>query len=176
MMMSAQLGFSFDLERCSGCMACVVACMDENDIAPDGLSYRQLIKLEKGKFPSARIAFVSLACFHCNDAPCAEVCPKEAIFRDETSGVVGVDESLCIGCHACAMVCPFGAPRFASAEPMRKCNLCADRLAQNMEPACVQICTTQALRFGPLDALAKKNAEKASVMILKGLLSTDVLL
>ena len=172
--MSVQLGFSFDLERCSGCMACVVACMDENDIAPDGLSYRQLIKLEKGQFPSARIAFVSLACFHCSDAPCAKVCPKEAIFRDETSGVVGVDASLCIGCHACAMVCPFGAPRFTTAEPMRKCNLCADRLAQNMEPACVQICTTQALRFGPLDALAKKNAEKASVMILKGLLSTDV--
>ena len=172
--MSAQFGFSFDLARCSGCMACVVACMDENDIAPGGLSYRQLIKLEKGKFPAARIAFVSLACFHCSDAPCAKVCPKEAIFRNEASGAIEVDGSLCIGCHACAMVCPFGAPRFASFEPMRKCDLCADRIARNMEPACVQTCTTRALSFGTLEALSKKNAEKASLMILKGLLSTDV--
>ena len=172
--MSAQLGFSFDLSRCSGCMACVVACMDQNDIAPDGLSYRQIIKLEKGKFPSARIAFVSLACFHCNDAPCARVCPKEAISRNETTGVVDVDESLCIGCHACAMVCPFGAPRFNTAEPMRKCNLCVDRLAQNLEPACVQTCTTKALSFGSMDVLSRKNAEKASVMILNGLLSSTI--
>jgi len=151
-------------------MACVVACMDENDIEPDGLSYRQLIKLERGQFPSARIAFVSLACFHCSDAPCAKVCPKEAIFRDEAAGVIDVDESLCIGCHACAMVCPFGAPRFTTAEPMRKCNLCADRLAQNQEPACVQTCTTRALSFGSLEELSRKNAQKASVMILNGLL------
>ena len=171
--MSAQLGFSFDLARCSGCMACVVACMDENDIEPDGLSYRQLIKLEKGKFPSARIAFVSLACFHCSDAPCAKVCPKEAIFRDEDSGVMHVDDSLCIGCHACAIVCPFGAPRFRNGAPMRKCDMCADRLEHNMQPACVQTCTTQALRFGSLQALSKKNAEKASVMILNGILSSD---
>ena len=171
--MSAPFGFSFDLARCSGCMACVVACMDENDIATDGLSYRQLIKLEKGKFPAARLAFVSLACFHCSDAPCAKVCPKEAIFRDETSGAIGVDESLCIGCHACALVCPFGAPRFNSLEPMRKCDMCADRLARNMEPSCVQTCTTRALQFGSLDALSRKTAEKASVMILDGLLSTD---
>jgi len=151
-------------------MACVVACMDENDIEPDGLSYRQLIKLERGKFPSARIAFVSLACFHCSDAPCAKVCPKEAIFRDEASGVIDVDESLCIGCHACAMVCPFGAPRFTTLMPMRKCNLCADRLAKNLEPACVQTCTTRALSFGSLEALSRKNAQKASVMILNGLM------
>jgi DMSO reductase iron-sulfur subunit len=172
-MMSAQLGFYFDFARCSGCMACVVACMDENDIDPDGLSYRQVIKLEKGNFPSARIAFVSLACFHCSDAPCAKVCPKEAISKDEATGAIDVDASLCIGCHACAMVCPFGAPRFTGAEPMQKCDLCADRLARNREPACVQTCTTQALRFGSLEALSKKKAEKASVMILNGLLSTE---
>ena len=171
--MSVQHGFSFDFARCSGCMACVVACMDENDIDPDGLSYRQLIKLEKGKFPSSRIDWVSLACFHCSDAPCAKVCPKEAIFKDEATGAIDVDASLCIGCRSCAMVCPFGAPRFGAAEPMQKCHMCADRLAQNMEPACVQICTTQALRFDSVETLSKKKAEKASVMILNGLLSSE---
>jgi DMSO reductase iron-sulfur subunit len=170
--MPPQLGFSFDISRCSGCMACVVACMDQNDIPEDGLSYRQLIKLEKGQYPSARLAFVTLACFHCNDAPCVVVCPREAIFRDETSGVIGVDEDLCIGCRACAMVCPFGAPRFRDGGAMHKCNFCIDRVTQNMEPACVQTCTTKALGFGSIEELSRKNAEKASVMILKGLLSS----
>ena len=169
--MSPQLAFSFDLSRCSGCMACVVACMDQNDIPPDGLSYRQLFKLEKGQYPSVRLAFVTLACFHCNDAPCVLVCPREAIFRDEVSGVIGVDEDLCIGCRACAMVCPFGAPRFRDGGAMHKCNLCIDRVAQNLEPACVRTCTTKALGFGSTEELSRKNAEKVSVMILKGLLS-----
>lgn len=168
--MSAQLVLSFDLSRCSGCMACVVACMDQNDIPEDDLSYRQLVKLEKGQYPSARLAFVTLACFHCNDAPCLHVCPREAIYRDEATGVIRVDENLCIGCRACAMVCPFGAPRFAGGGAMHKCNFCIDRVTQNMEPACVHTCTTKALGFGSIEALCKKNAEKASVMILKGLL------
>jgi anaerobic dimethyl sulfoxide reductase subunit B (iron-sulfur subunit) len=168
--MAPQFGFSFDLSRCSGCMACVVACMDQNDIPGDDLSYRQLIKLEKGAYPSARLAFVTLACFHCNDAPCARVCPNGAIFRDETSGVIAVDETRCIGCRACAMVCPFGAPRFTDGGAMHKCNLCIDRVAHNMEPACVHTCTTKALGFGSIEAFSRKKAEKASVMILKGLL------
>lgn len=168
--MSAQLAFSFDLSRCSGCMACVVACMDQNDTPEDGLAYRQLIKLEKGQYPTARIAFVSLACFHCNEAPCLLVCPREAIFRDEASGVITVDEDLCIGCRACAMVCPFGAPRFADGGAMHKCNLCIERVAHNMEPACVHTCTTKALGFGSLEELCRKSAQKASVMILRGLL------
>ena len=65
-----QLGFAFDMSRCSGCMACVVACMDQNDIPGDGQSFRQVVKLEQGAYPSVQMAFVTLACFHCNDAPC----------------------------------------------------------------------------------------------------------
>ncbi len=167
-----QYGFSFDLSRCSGCMACVVACMDENDIPGDRSSFRQVIKLEQGAYPLAKLAFVTLACFQCSDAPCANVCPKGAISREEESSIVRVDEALCIGCRACAMVCPYGAPRFFPGEKMKKCDFCHDRVAQGMEPACVRTCTTRALGFGTLEELSRKQGEKASIRIFKGLEST----
>ena len=168
-----QYGFSFDLSRCSGCMACVVACMDQNDLPEDGQSYRQVTKLEKGVYPSAEVHYVSLACFHCTDAPCLNVCPKGAIFRDADRGVVDVDENLCIGCRACAMVCPFGAPRFHPGRKMEKCNFCIDRIAHGMDPACVHTCTTRALGFGPMEELGKKKANRASVRILESLVAAD---
>lgn len=161
-----ELGFSFDVSRCSGCMACMVACMDQNDIPADGRSFREVIRLEEGHYPSARIFNISMACFHCVDSPCVQVCPKGAISRDRNWGVVGVDESRCIGCHACAMVCPFGAPRFHPGEKMKKCNLCIDRVAHGMDPACVHTCPTRALGFGPIKELTREKAKKASLKIL----------
>jgi anaerobic dimethyl sulfoxide reductase subunit B (iron-sulfur subunit) len=172
--MPVELGFSFDLSRCSGCLACVVACQDQNDIPGDAQSFRQVIQIENGQNATAQLAFVSLACFHCSDAPCLQACPKGAIYRDEVTNVVDVDKDLCIGCRACAMVCPFGAPRFTPAEKMQKCNFCIDRVTHGLDPACVHTCTTRALGFGSLEELAKKKAKKASVKIMKGLFSTGV--
>jgi Fe-S-cluster-containing dehydrogenase component len=99
------------------------------------------------------------------------VCPKAAISRNTDLGVVVVNEDLCIGCHACAMVCPFGAPRFYPGEKMRKCNFCVDRITHGMEPACVHTCTTKALGFGSIEELGRKKAEKASVKILEGFIT-----
>ena len=78
-----------------------------------------------------------------------------------------MDEGLCIGCHTCAMVCPFGAPKFPLGEKMSKCNLCADRIAYGMEPACVHTCTTKALGFGPLEVLNQQKASRVSMKILE---------
>ncbi|PKN30581.1 MAG: hypothetical protein CVU64_02585 [Deltaproteobacteria bacterium HGW-Deltaproteobacteria-21] len=161
-----EVGFSFDLSRCSGCMACVVACMDQNDIPADGRSFREVVRLEQGEYPSARIFHVSMACFHCVDAPCVQVCPKGAIFREKSTGVVVVDEDFCIGCRSCAMACPFGAPRFYPGEKMTKCNLCIDRISHGMEPACVHTCTTRALGFGPLKELSEQKTKKAAGRML----------
>ena len=163
-----QFGFSFDMSRCSGCMACVVACMDQNDLPGEGPSFRQVVQLEKGGYPSATLSFASLACFHCSDAPCLKVCPKGAISRNMERGVIEVDEELCIGCKACAMVCPFGAPQFGPEGKMVKCHFCKDRIAQGLEPACVHTCTTRALGFGPLETLSRAKAEKASARLREG--------
>lgn len=167
-----QFCFSFDVSRCSGCMACVVACMDQNDLpGNDGVSFRHVTKLEQGHYPAAKMSFVSLACQHCGDAPCIMACPTNAIFRSQEDGSVDVNQEFCIGCHSCVQVCPFGAPQFPEEGKMSKCNLCFERVENNMEPACVHTCTTRALGFGTMEELSEKKAGRASVRILEGLLS-----
>jgi len=167
-----QFCFSFDVSRCSGCMACVVACMDQNDLpGDDGVSFRHVTKLEQGHYPAAKISFVSLACQHCGDAPCSMACPTNAIFRTREDGSIDVNEEFCIGCHSCVQVCPFGAPQFPEEGKMSKCNRCFERVENGMEPACVHTCTTRALGFGTMEELSEEKAGKASVRILEGLLS-----
>jgi len=166
-----QFGFGFDMSRCSGCFACVVACMDQNDFKTEGPSFRQVIGYEKGRFPSVKISYLSLSCAHCGEAPCMTVCPTAAISKSEDMGVVTVDRNLCIGCHTCSMACPFGAIKFAQDGKMGKCDLCMNRLEQGLDPACVRTCPTRALEVGPLEEVSKRQAEKASITILQSLMS-----
>ena len=189
--MSPQLGFSFNISRCSGCMACVVACQDENDLPGDGLSFRLVTRLEngqhplekgqhllekgqhpleKGQHPSASLAFLSLTCLHCGDAPCMMVCPTGAIYKRDWDGIVGVNRDLCVGCHSCALACPFGAPRYFDDGKMSKCHFCVSRVEHGLEPACVRVCPTRAIGFGALDDLSRQKVEKASLSILEPLL------
>ena len=144
-----RLTFSLDVSRCSGCMACVVACMDQND-PPEGiLGFKSVERIEMGAYPHVRISFVSISCFNCENPPCIMVCPTGAIRRSGNNGIVQTVTDLCIGCHACLMACPFGSPVFGGAGTMTKCNSCEERVDQGLEPACVRVCPTRALRFGP---------------------------
>jgi anaerobic dimethyl sulfoxide reductase subunit B len=164
----SQYGFSFDISRCSGCMACVVACQDQNDFVSDeAIAYRHVTRYETGEYPSARISHFSLSCLHCGDAPCLMVCPTGAISRRDGDGVVLVDHDLCIGCHSCEMACPFGAPKFPEDGKMAKCDLCLIRKEHDMKPACVLVCPTRALDAGPMDELGNKKVEEASIRFLK---------
>jgi anaerobic dimethyl sulfoxide reductase subunit B (iron-sulfur subunit) len=160
-----QFGFSFDIVRCSGCMACMVACFDQNDMPGNESSYRHVTKIESGEYPSATIQYVSLACMHCGDAPCISVCPTKAISKKPDNGIVVVSRDSCIGCHACATVCPFGAPQFPDGSLMSKCDLCVARVESGYEPACVRTCPTKALGFGMMEKLAKEKAKKAASTI-----------
>lgn len=166
-----QFGFSFDASLCSGCMACTVACQDQNDtVAGEEVAFRHVTAYEAGRYPDARIARFSLSCQHCGDAPCVMVCPTRALYRDGEDGSVLVDRDLCVGCHSCELACPFGAPKFPDSGKMAKCDLCRIRRDHGLRPACVRVCPTQALDAGLLDEMSKKKAEKASVVIMRSLL------
>ena len=146
--------FDLDLDRCVGCYACVVACMDQNDIVPadEDFMWRDVASiLNKGN-----IQYASLACMHCDDAPCMIACPTGAVFRDTETRLVGADKSKCIGCHSCVMACPFGAPKFDSDGKMEKCTGCSIRVENGLIPACVRICPVKALKYDAAESIEKE--------------------
>lgn len=141
--------FVNDLETCVGCHACAVACANENQLAP-GHSWRHIVTFNEARRAGLPTFHLSIACNHCTDAPCMKYCPALAIARDVRTGAVLIDESRCIGCRYCSWVCPYEAPRFdEAAGVMRKCTLCAPRLAGGLAPACVSLCPVGALKLGP---------------------------
>lgn len=164
-----QLSFSFDVSRCSGCMACVVACQDQNDIISGEIAFRNVTRCEQGNGSDVSISFVSLSCMHCGDAPCLMACPTGAIHKNRHGGIIDVNRNLCIGCHSCELVCPFGAPKFAEDGKIAKCDFCITRMTNGMQPACVRVCPTRALTFGPNDEQISKKAQQAGLKILKSI-------
>jgi len=90
-------------------------------------------------------------CMHCEDplAPCAQVCPAQAILVSPEGVVQSADETRCIYCENCGYACPFGVPKFNMAgHYMQKCNLCYDRTSQGKGPMCATVCPTQAIFYG----------------------------
>jgi len=141
-------GFIFDLNKCTGCHACQIACTLENQVEW-GTNWRQVITFNGNKNPELPCFHLSFACNNCMDAPCVKYCPSLAISKDKQSGVVLISDSKCIGCKYCSWVCPFDAPQFNyRSSIMEKCTLCNHRLQENLAPACVVLCPTDALQFG----------------------------
>ena len=135
-----------DINRCTGCQTCTVACMDQNDLNPDGGDHarRTIYRIEQDNTSPSRGHYISMGCLHCENAPCIAGCPSGAL-QKEQAGAVTTDASLCIGCRNCLMLCPFGIPRFNRSGKMQKCDLCRDRTEAGLIPACVRTCPTQAL-------------------------------
>jgi Fe-S-cluster-containing dehydrogenase component len=143
--------FVLDINKCTGCQACEVACAVENQLEP-GTSWRAVETFNAPRFPGIPLFHLSLACNHCVDAPCMEHCPALAYSKDDATGAVTVDAQACIGCKYCTWACPYDAPRFDPAEGIvTKCTFCNHRLAEGKRPACVSECPTGALQTADLD-------------------------
>ncbi len=143
-----------DVARCVGCGACVVACQDQNDIFPEQghPAFRRIHQVEDGTAAETVIHYFSAGCRHCDDSPCRIGCPTGAVHRDAATGAVRVDRDRCIGCHSCALACPFGVPRYDADDKMHKCVLCSERVQAGLKPACVKACPFGALRYEEANA------------------------
>ena len=162
----SQLGFVLDLDRCTGCAACVLACSNENAPSPC-IAWRRVATFNQPRFPTAPVFHYSLACNHCLEPACLEACPAAAYAKDPATGAVVLDPERCMGCRYCAWVCPYEAPRYApSRGVMEKCTFCDHRLADGLEPACVVAC--------PVDALGLEEAPDPSVVVRAGFPDTGL--
>lgn len=159
--------FYLDMQICTGCKTCMVACKDKNDLGP-GVRWRRVVEYSGGEWlrmPDGTFRqnvysyYVSVSCNHCAEPICVEACPTTAMNQDE-SGIVTVDETKCMGCRYCEWACPYGAPQYqAVAGQMSKCDFCRDELKAGGVPACIAACPTRALRFGEFDQLQQDCGE-----------------
>jgi len=104
-----------DLDRCQGCRACVEACKIENN-TPSAVYWMYVFRLEQGEFPDTNISFLPRPCQHCENPPCAKVCPVGARYKRD-DGVVLTDYERCIGCRYCEVACPYGVNFFNWRKP-----------------------------------------------------------
>lgn len=151
-------GFVIDLRKCIGCHACTIACKAEHDI-PVGVNRCWVKTVEKGRFPDTQRLYLPVLCNQCTDAPCMNICPTSALFR-RRDGIVDLNGEACIGCKACMAACPYDQlfidPNTRTAE---KCNFCANRIENQLQPACVSVCPTECRIFGDLDDPQTKIAQ-----------------
>ncbi|MBP3193292.1 4Fe-4S dicluster domain-containing protein [Natronogracilivirga saccharolytica] len=110
-----RLGMVIDLQRCTGCGACNIACKSENNLR-EGHYWSHHITTTNGTFPNVRYEYLPTLCNHCDNAPCAKACPTSALHHT-AGGVVAHDADKCIGCRACIINCPYGEVHAHFGEP-----------------------------------------------------------
>ena len=141
-------------DRCVACSRCVLECTIKHSKSGDFLA-----AMSETPVPRPRVSLrplgeysVPVQCRHCENAQCIAVCPTGAMHRLGKEGPVLIDESLCVGCRSCQIVCHFGVPKVADqGKTIYKCDQCIDRLDNDQLPACVSACHTGALIFKRVD-------------------------
>jgi Fe-S-cluster-containing dehydrogenase component/DMSO reductase anchor subunit len=140
-----QYAFHVDLDRCTGCKACVTACHSLNGL-DGGEIWRNVGLLHGGSAEQPVQQTVTAACHHCIDPACLKGCPVNAYEKDPVTGIVKHLDDQCIGCKYCTLTCPYEVPQYdAKRGIVRKCDMCSDRLAHGEAPACVQACPNEAI-------------------------------
>ena len=163
-MVEPKWGMVIDVDKCTGCQACVVACQSENNVpinTEDLFNQRraiQWIRVERyweGEFPDVKARFIPILCQQCGDAPCEPVCPVFATYHNPEGLNVQV-YNRCIGTRFCANNCPYQVRFFNFWEPewpesltnqlnpdvtvrsrgiMEKCTFCVQRIRRTTREA-----------------------------------------
>ncbi len=166
-----------DPQRCIGCLQCEFACAVEHSHTRDPVAAlgevpvpRKRVHVQAG--PRANTAFPN-KCRHCDPAPCLQVCPTGAIYRDVEHDAVLIDTGKCIACAMCAMVCPFDVITYHAltngAAPHTvavKCDACIARQLDGRIPACVEVCKVGALRFGEINEIVAAGQRRETAAVL----------
>ena len=116
-----------NLDECTGCGACMVACAIENNVPPaqpgtttrTGLTWLQVKHATGGDaFPEADTVFFPIMCQQCGHTPpCVSVCPQNAVEVDPATGIVTQIPQRCLGCRYCMAACPYHARVFNWHDP-----------------------------------------------------------
>jgi Fe-S-cluster-containing dehydrogenase component len=124
--MAHHWGLIVDLDRCTGCGACVVACHAENNISTVGDQQASIgrakhwMRVERyweGEYPNARLRYQPVMCQQCNDAPCEPVCPTYASYHNP-EGLNAQVYNRCVGTRYCANACPYNTRFFNFFNPI----------------------------------------------------------
>ncbi len=155
-----QYAFEVDLDRCSGCKACVTACHAMNGL-DERETWRDVGLLIGGTTANPIMQHVTTACHHCLEPGCLIACPVDAYEKDPLTGIVKHLDDQCFGCQYCTLACPYDVPKYHREKGIvRKCDLCADRLAVGEAPACAQACPHEAIAIQVVNvAEVRENAE-----------------
>ena len=149
-----QYSFEVDLDRCSGCKACVTACHSLNGLEA-GETWRSVGLLHGGSPAAPMQKTVTTTCHHCLEPACMHGCPVGAYEKDPLTGIVHHLDDQCIGCQYCVFTCPYEVPQYsAKLGIVRKCDMCAGRLADGEAPACAQACPNEAIAIRVIDKAA----------------------
>ncbi|GAW29134.1 MULTISPECIES: 4Fe-4S dicluster domain-containing protein [unclassified Carboxydocella] len=160
-----------DPQKCLGCKNCEIACAVAHAGCDLQTAVTQGLQLQpRNSVVQVEDMVMPIQCRQCEDAPCAHACPTGAIYEEDR--FVKINESNCIGCKVCTMVCPFGAIIVAKditdegthrtqKGKARKCDLCFSRTQDSDEftCACVEACPTKAIMLVDYESYRKKLIE-----------------
>ena len=135
-----------DIEKCVGCLSCVLACsLEHGDRIGPCDSRIMPVRLKK------QVVNIPVGCRQCLKPLCLEACPMGAIKRDPATEAKVVDPELCIGCGMCMTACPLGGVAVSrEAGHAVKCDLCGG------DPRCVTYCPAKVLRLTDADLVSRK--------------------
>jgi len=160
--------FIFSKNRCVGCQACSVACVNENGRQAAG-QWKKVYNSNPSHFPLLPLFYLSLSCNHCDAAPCMQSCPTRAYSRDTSTGAVLHHPEKCIGCKICTWACPYDAPVYHPQQGIiEKCTFCQPRLKEGLKPACAHQCPVGALDYTRQEFDAGQALESSPVPVRIG--------